>query len=675
MSFPRCVLLLALGLLFALTPPITLSAQGSAPATPLPRPEEVKQLLATLQSTAASHHDKVVACHRLAVLGPREAVPALAALLSDERLAHMARHALEPMTDPAAGDALREALGRLQGPLQIGVINSLGFRRDPLATPVLGQLLASPSVDAAAAAAAALGRIGTADAARLLQDALARASGPLKFAFADSSLACAEALVLAGQRRAAAAIYDLLCGSDYPSHVRTAAMRGAITSRERAGLPLLVQQLKGDDRALLAAAWRAARELPGPEVTKALAAEFPRLPEDKQVLLLQVFGDRADSAALPAALDAASRGSPPVRLAALQTLPRLDDGRSALPVLLQAVAAGRTPEETSAALASLGSLESKEADARLLATLPNTAPALRARLIGVLAARRSDRARPELLRLAHGSEPEVAKAALRALAVVGQPDDLPALIRLSTTLHDDGLKVPADLAIYSVSMKIQPKARRADPVLDAVRAASDSATRTALLRPLGALVKAGNASHEIMDTVKTALGDADAAVRLAALRLLADWPDATPAPLLLDVARRGSDPALRELALRGGSRMAGNVAAGIDPTKLDALAWFTAANPLVQTDPEKLVIVSGLGQVKRIEALRLLQPYLDDPAVQTEAALAVIEIAPALAATPNAAQVRQALDKILATTKDADIRRKAGKAAKSLPAKSVPKKK
>jgi len=41
----------------------------------------------------------------------RQAVPALAALLGDEKLAHMARGALETIRDPSADCALRDALG------------------------------------------------------------------------------------------------------------------------------------------------------------------------------------------------------------------------------------------------------------------------------------------------------------------------------------------------------------------------------------------------------------------------------------------------------------------------------------------------------------------------------------------------------------------------------------
>src|ERR1041384_1092196 len=75
------------------------------------RGDEEQDLIATLQSTAGAPQ-KCTACQRLRVIGTPKAVPALAALLGEERTAHAARYALEGMPCPEAIVALREALGR-----------------------------------------------------------------------------------------------------------------------------------------------------------------------------------------------------------------------------------------------------------------------------------------------------------------------------------------------------------------------------------------------------------------------------------------------------------------------------------------------------------------------------------------------------------------------------------
>ncbi len=117
------------------------------------------ELVAILKDGESPEFAKAKACQRLAVVGDESAVPAVAALLVDDRLSHYARTALEPMPGPAADRALREALPELRGSALVGVINSIGWRRD---TNALGQLAAlrhGDDPEVARAATAAISRI------------------------------------------------------------------------------------------------------------------------------------------------------------------------------------------------------------------------------------------------------------------------------------------------------------------------------------------------------------------------------------------------------------------------------------------------------------------------------------------------------------------------------------
>ena len=102
----------------------------------------------------------------LAVYGTKDAVPALAPLLLDKELSSWARIALEAIPDPAADEALRTALGKAQGRLLVGVINSIGVRRDAQAVSGLVAKLKDADADVASAAAVALGHIGGDQAAQ-----------------------------------------------------------------------------------------------------------------------------------------------------------------------------------------------------------------------------------------------------------------------------------------------------------------------------------------------------------------------------------------------------------------------------------------------------------------------------------------------------------------------------
>ncbi len=133
---------------------------------------EEAQLIAVLKSDA-TQKEKADACRELARVATKQAVPALAALLGDEKLSHMARYALETIPDPSVDDALRDAMGKLKGRPLMGVIGSLGVRRDAKAVDAMAKLLADADAELAQAAARALGQIGTPEAAKALSRARA----------------------------------------------------------------------------------------------------------------------------------------------------------------------------------------------------------------------------------------------------------------------------------------------------------------------------------------------------------------------------------------------------------------------------------------------------------------------------------------------------------------------
>ena len=165
---------------------------------------------------------KQFACQMLRLVGARTCVPAVAKLLVDEQLSHPARAVLLGLNDPAAGDALREALGKARGKLRIGLINTIGDRGDSSSVNALAALLSSGDEATTDSALAALGKIGNAPAA----DALDSAKVPdlAKPAWAQAYLRCAGGLAVKGQAARAKTMYRaLLDGSQRPARHRSLA--------------------------------------------------------------------------------------------------------------------------------------------------------------------------------------------------------------------------------------------------------------------------------------------------------------------------------------------------------------------------------------------------------------------------------------------------------------------
>ncbi len=247
-----------------------------ADADSSPADQRQAELIAVLQSEAPLA-DKAMACKRLALCADKEAVPALAALLDDPQLASWARIALEVIPDPAVDAALREAAGKLEGRLLIGVINSLAVRRDAEAVDLLVARLKDADADVAAAAAVALGRIGGPAAQAALERSLSAASETMRNAAAEGCLLCAERFRTAGDRQEAAKLCEKVRAADVPKQRRLEATRGMILARGAEGVPLLSECLEAEDDDVFRLGLGVARELGGPEAARALIAAIGAL--------------------------------------------------------------------------------------------------------------------------------------------------------------------------------------------------------------------------------------------------------------------------------------------------------------------------------------------------------------------------------------------------------------
>jgi HEAT repeat protein len=606
------------------------------------------KLLAVLQS-GATEKEKADACRELAVVGTREAIGPLVALLADPHLGHMARYALETIPEPGVNDALRPQLDKLEGRALVGVIGSLGVRRDTAAVAPLAKRLDHTDADVAQAAARALGMIGNGAAAQALETALPKATGANQLAVCEGIFRCAETLIRTDRATALAAYAKLRALPAAPHQVRAGALRGAVLAQGSQGLTLLREALRSEDYILTAAAARTALELPGKDVTAALIAEFDALNTDKKVLVLQTLGRRADPGALPRLARAAREGDKTVRLAALRAIPEV--GTPAAVPILAGLLPDPDPDLALAARDGLASVPGPEADAAIVALLSATAPP--ARLIGIdlVGRRRMTGCVPALLEAAAAPDPQVRPAATKRLADLAKPTDLPALLDLVGKAGTPADRDAAEEAVSAVCSRANDPAALAQVISRLPQTAP--AAKAAFLRILTTL-----GGPEALKAVRGAVQDADPDVRGTALRSLAAWKTPDAAPDLLDLARKAGNNTEKMLSLRGYLGWVSNP----DLPLAQRLSMVRDAATLAQQTEEKKLLLSALGSIKSPDALKLAAPYLDDPATKNEAAAAAVAIAEEILKLPDAAKVAAQLVEPLekaATAANADIARRA----------------
>lgn len=263
-------------------------------------PAQSRDLLATAESPTAPLAARARALQQLALVASADAVPALAALLADEKLGHYARDVLAQIPHVDADTALLSALPRLTGDAQIGVINSLGLRRTGRAVDPLNVLALSDDAPTTAPALLALGRIATPSALACLQPALTRPSPTVRAAAAEGLVLAAERLVLEGKQPAALPLYHAVRRAAVPTPLRLTATRGAIFADITAGLPLLLELLRSPELDARDLALVTLRNVRGPKITPAFLAEINGLPAPTKTLALAALAPPATEPPIPA---------------------------------------------------------------------------------------------------------------------------------------------------------------------------------------------------------------------------------------------------------------------------------------------------------------------------------------------------------------------------------------
>jgi len=581
-----------------------------------------RKLVAILRSDA-TRACKDFVCRQLAIIGSDRAVPALAALLDDATLADMARYALERIPGPASDKALINALRRMRGKAKVGITNSLGERGS--ATPrgtsrriteALLPLLRASDASVRAAAATALGKIGDASAIDALMAEEERASPKVRALVADALLRSADRCVADGDPRRAEAIYNKLYASSRPAYVRAAALRGLVASGSANATSLAVAALRGRNAELRNLAWTCIRKISGPEATKAFASLLPELSASDQVQMIEALADRGDAGALAAVVAAVRRKDQGVRGSALGALGRLGD-RSTVSLLAKAAAAGND-----AARRSLRRLRGAGIETEMRKCLAQAAGPVQVELIRALAARDCRAAVPTLRQTAQSENTSVRVESWKALGALASGADVPALVDLLLKVREGRVHREAEKAVAAAARRIGDEQKRSDAVLAALKSAQDTAVQASLLRTLARI---GNSAA--LAAIKAAIKDSNPEVQNAAIRALAEWPNARPMDDLLLIAQHSPNAIRRVLALRGYVRLAGL------PSRRkpgDTVKRYEAIMQVAQRPEDKRLVLSALASVKDRAALEMAKQYLSDEGIKNEAAAAVVKVAKAI---------------------------------------------
>jgi HEAT repeat protein len=600
----------------------------SSDAADAARDQEEQRLIAVMGSTAPAG-EREAACVRLHRIGSDRAVSALAALLGDSELSHAARHALESMPGATAGRALINALAATSGGPRLGVITSLGVRRETAAVPALAALLRDADVAAAEASAAALGAISDSGALAALEAAWPDSTGVGRAAITDSLLAQAWRLLGAGETREAGRVFRSVHAAERDSRVRMAADEGMIRSAGTVGLSLVRAGLTGTVEPERAAAMRVISDLPQPGLGNLLAEFLPTLPPFVQRSVIEGWLERADPPPRGSILPLLGSDSEEVRVAAVRALGRVGTSADLSVLLTLAAADGQSRR---AARLALASLNAPGFGAALLGLAAGDEGRLAERIEAVraLGDRGERSAVAGLIPLARLADDSLRQAALRALAaLVDEKGSAELVVVLEESVTEARRGEAARALALALGRLSPPAGSPALVAVDRLWQRGSGQVRAALLGATSGLVAA-----EVRAWLRQGLKDDAPAVRTAALNALAVTNDPAVLADARDLALRTEDEPAREAGTRALVRLTTREGSAVSAG--ERIAFYRALAQSKPTLAQRRALLGGLAAGRTREELALAIGWLDDADSAQDAAAAVVRLAPRVGEAPLA---------------------------------------
>ena len=595
---------------------------------------------------------------QLRLAGGAESISAISKALPDERLCEDAAHALVSIGGEQAKAAFRKALPKAKGKGRATIIQNLGVMRDATAVPELLKAAKDTDRDVRLAAVYALANIGDTAASETLLVASGARSAYERAVATDAVLLLAQRLGDAGNSKEAARIYRTLWKQrtdPAERHVRCAAILGLANSQGIDAMDELVAAMNSADLQIRAAATQAAVSMPGEDVTKKWVAHLESVSADAKPGVIALLAERGGEAARGAILDAMRERDEGVRLAAIEAA-RVFKGTSTVPPLI-AFLASKDSKSHDAAQKSLERIPGDEASAAIASALGAAAPEVRRDLLGVLTVRGARQHSDAVMAATKDRDKGVQESALRALEVLGEEKHVPAIVDIVVKTDTGSVRGAAEKALGAICGRSN-RDNCVKSILPAMAGAGVDA-KCALIRVLGKVP-----SPKGLDAVRAALKGSDARIQDAAVRALSEWPSRAVAPDLLQIARSGRSRTQQVLALRGFVRL-------VKEQKFknaDKVAMYKGAMVAAKRPDEKKMILSALGEVKDIAAVKLIAASLGDAALREEAAAAAVRIGRDFRGDVRKEPLRQiivpTMQKVLEISKNKNVRRDAERVLK-----------
>jgi HEAT repeat protein len=252
-----------------------------------------------------------------------------------------------------------------------------------------------------------------------------------------------------------------------------------------------------------------------------------------------------------------------------------------------------------------------------------------------------------LLAAAVDDDPRVRTAAMTALGQLAGPEQIPGMVQGVLKAEKGRERAAAEKAVMFVCSRSADVEQRAAPLLAAIETLS-ATDRRAMLSTLGRV--GGPAARK---TIEGAIAASDPETHVMGIHGLCNWPNARITARLIELAQTDQHPSHRTMALRALIRV---IPLPDQRPAAAKLALLKQAMTLCTRDEERNLVLRRAAAIRIPETLRLVVPYLQQPALAQQACATIVELAHHRGLRePNKAEFDRALDRVIETSNDPTV--------------------
>lgn len=553
---------------------------------------------------------KNVVLYHLGPMASERSVETLFRLLSIEETFDAALHALSYVRDVRVDQQLFELIDESDQEQTVAIVNTLGDRANPdMAQPLAGLLSGKPEL--IPHVLAALGNIPSQESANAITQYMDGQQGEQRWQAADHLIQVTNALGAADLD--VSGYYEKAFHSDAPPTIIYGALKGLALAGQDPTDKILDVFRKGDGKQIsgIVPLIRELRQLPSQTF---ISESLEVLPEVNQSMFLIALADAGDQRMKTKALELVQSQDQSHQVTGLKMMLRLG-GVNEISILAN-LAATSKGEAKLLARKCLYSISGKEFDTKVTEEVVSSSGKKQEELILALGNRNVTASKGMLVDLMGDSDPRIRLAAMKSLAMIGDPTVISGMLA-NTDQLTGAEQMQLVRSITVLTAYIPELARQDDAVVLALREATHAKTKTILIDILGNV-----ANEDAYQNVFPLLENDDPDVRVAAIHSLSEWPNDRPLVALANYFVKAQDDQMKLLALRGVERLT-NISDSLSADERAKLLIKTLN--ACKTDDERKIVLSGLGKTGSLITFEAAIKLVSSKAVGSEAEAAILQ--------------------------------------------------